>query len=127
MERFLEINQTINKPIKIVEEALTEGFNMHKKMGMIETVNYFPFSHKHSAQFAISLLCPKVNSAFVTVTTRQHSKSKNQTELNYIIDYESDKIGVIEKFYNNITFKPIVKYRSQMLLLDFKYRVEKWM
>ncbi len=127
MKTVVEINEVIKKPIQVVEKALAEGFNLYANMGPLKNVKQLPKEHSYTAYFKNEVLCAQIETAHITTSLSNNNTVNSHTDLKFIIRYLPHKISLVESIWYGLFFKPQLQYRTQHIIFDFKYRVEKWM
>ncbi len=126
MKKVLEINETIKKPIQIVEKALKEGLNVFADMGKLTHIKHSKTMHSYTAQFKNDVLCHHIDQAYVTTSLKNDAQTEGYTTLNFRIEYQPNRMHVLQHFWYRLIVKPQIKFQTQHLLRNFKHRVEKW-
>lgn len=126
MKKVLEINETIKKPIQIVEEALKEGLNAFADRGKLTNIQHTKNTHGYTAQFKNEVLCDHINQAYITTSLTYDTQTEEYTILNFRIKYQPNRMHILQHFWYTWIVRHLIRFQARQILRDFKYRLEKW-
>jgi len=117
---------SIERPIDVVQNAVLEGFSVHKNNGDILVFSHSMDEYLHYAEFNTATWSENLSDISLSIQLNNRD-GIDHTYIHSTIKYRGNTKFFVSSVIQKVILRQQIRMAASIRLQQFKYRLEKWL